>query len=125
MLWSCELVGSFILTKPCNVLQRGNVRLYGDDGLAIVKQMPVPELERRKKKIIELFRKCEIAITIKTNQVVVNYLEIEFNLRSITFKLFRKPSNDPIYVHKDSNHPPQVLEEPSVNQFRPFVFKKN
>ena len=118
-------MGSFILTKPCNVLQREDVRLYGDDGLAIVKQMPVPELERRKKKIIQLFRKCEIAITIKTNQVVVNCLDIEFNLLSITFKLFRKPSNDPIYVHKDSSHPPQVLEEPSVNQFRPFIFKKN
>ena len=31
----CELVGSLILTKLCNVLQRENVGLYCDDRLAI------------------------------------------------------------------------------------------
>ena len=36
----CELVGSLILTKLCDVLQRKNVGSYSDDGLAIVKQMP-------------------------------------------------------------------------------------
>ena len=28
-----------------------------------------------------------------------------------TFKQYRKPNNDPIYIHKDSNHPSQVLKE--------------
>ena len=62
-----ELVGSFILTKFYDVLQRENVELYRDDGLAIVKQMPGPELERKRKKIIETFKKYERAISIKTN----------------------------------------------------------
>ena len=53
----CELVGSFILTKLCDVLPRENVGLYRDDGLAIVKQMPGPELERKTKKNIETFKK--------------------------------------------------------------------
>ena len=46
----CELVGSFILTKLCDVLQTENVGLYRDDGLAKVKQMPGPELEKEKEK---------------------------------------------------------------------------
>ena len=46
----CELVGSVILTKLCDVLQRENVGLYRDDGLVIVKQMPGPELEGKRKK---------------------------------------------------------------------------
>ena len=107
----CELVGSLILTKLCNVLQRENVGLYRDDGLAIVKQMPGPELERKRKKIIEIFKKYGLAITIKTNLFVVNFLDIQFNLLNGTFKPYRKPNNDPISVHKDSNHPPQVLKE--------------
>ena len=107
----CELVGSLILTKLCNVLQTENVGLYRDDGLAIVKQMPGPELERKRKKIIEIFKKYGLAITIKTNLFVVNFLDIQFNLLNGTFKPYRKPNNDPIYVHKDSNHPPQVLKE--------------
>ena len=107
----CELVGSLILTKLCDVLQRKNVGLYRDDGLAIVKQMPGPELERKRKKIIEIFKKYGLAITIKTNLFVVNFLDIQFNLLNGTFKPYRKPNNNPIYVHKDSNHPPQVLKE--------------
>ena len=85
--------------------------LYRDEGLAIVKQMPGPELERKRKKIIEIFKKYGLAITIKTNLFVVNFLDIQFNLLNGTFKPYRKPNNDPIYVHKDSNHPPQVLKE--------------
>ena len=55
----CEFVGSLILTKFCDVLQRENVRLYRDDGLAIVKQMPGPELERRRKKILKYLKSMD------------------------------------------------------------------
>ena len=106
-----ELVGSFILTKFYDVLQRENVELYRDGGLAIVKQMPGPELERKRKKIIEIFKKYGLVITIKTNLFVVNFLDIQFNLPNGTFKKYRKPNNDLISVHKDSNYPPQVLKE--------------
>ena len=40
-----------------------------------------------------------------------NVLDIQFNLLNGTFKLYWKPNNDPIYVHKDCNHAPQVLKE--------------
>ena len=72
----CELVGSLILTKLSNVLQRENVALYRDDGPAIVKQMPGPELERKRKTIIETFKKNGLAITIEANVSVVNFLDI-------------------------------------------------
>ena len=49
-------MGSFILKKICDVLYREYVRLYGDDGPSVVKQMLGPELDR-KKKIIETFKK--------------------------------------------------------------------
>ena len=48
-----ELVGSFILTKLCDVLRRKNGELYRDDGLAIVKQIPGPEFERKRKKTLK------------------------------------------------------------------------
>ena len=107
----CEFVGSFILTKLCNVLQREYVGLHRDDGVAIVKQMTGPELERKRKKIFETFKKYGLAITIKTNLFVVNFLDIQFNLLNGTFKPYRKPNSDPIYVHKDSNNPPEVFKE--------------
>ena len=52
-------MGSFILTKLCDVLQRENVGLYQNDGLAIVKGMPGPELERKRKTIIETFKSMD------------------------------------------------------------------
>ena len=73
--------------------------------------MPGPELDRKRKKIIEVFKKYELAIIIKANLSVVNFLDIQFNVLNGTFKPYRKLNNDPIYVHKNSNHPPQVLKK--------------
>ena len=67
--------------------------------------------KEKRKKIIETFKKYGLAITIKTNRFVVNFLDIQFNLRNSTFKPYRKPNNEPVYVHKDSNHLLQVLKE--------------
>ena len=73
--------------------------------------MPDPQLERKRKKIIETFKKYGLAITIKRNLFVVNYLDIQFNLLNGTFKPYREPNNDPIYGYRDSNHPLHVLKK--------------
>ena len=44
------------------------------------------ELERKRKKIIETFKKYRLATTIKTNLFVVNFLDTQFNLLNGTFK---------------------------------------
>ena len=55
----CELVGSFILTKLCDVLQRENVGSYRDDGLVIVKQISGPELERERKALLNYLKSMD------------------------------------------------------------------
>ena len=55
----CELVVSLIITKLCDVLQRENVGLHQDDGLAIVKQMPGPELERKEKRLLKYLKSMD------------------------------------------------------------------
>ena len=70
----------------------------------------VPDDRAREKLIIDAFKKYGLAITIKTNLFVVKFLDVQFNLLNGTFKPYRK-LNHPIYAHKDSNHPPQVLIE--------------
>ena len=49
----CELVGSFMFTTLCSVLQKENVRLYCDDELTIVKQMQ-KEKEKRLLKYLQI-----------------------------------------------------------------------
>ena len=73
--------------------------------------MPGPELEKKKKKVIETFRKYGLDITIKRNLFIVIFLNIQFSLFAGTIKSYWKPNNDTIYVHKDSYHLPEVLKE--------------
>ena len=41
----------------------------------------------------------------------VDYLDLEFDLKRKIFSPYKKPNSDPLYVHKDSNHPPSVLQQ--------------
>ena len=64
-----------------------------------------------RKKMWDYIKRYGVAIAIKTNLFVVDFLDIQFNPLYSTFKPCRKPNKDLIYVHNDSNHPPQVLKE--------------
>ena len=58
-------MGSSILTKLWDALQRKNVELYRDDGLSVVKQMPGQDLDGKKRNIIEIFKNYGLVIPIK------------------------------------------------------------
>ena len=53
----CKIIGVYILMKLQNVLQKVNAGLYRDDGLGVTKELPGPEMERKRKQIIEVFKK--------------------------------------------------------------------
>ena len=42
------------------------------------------------------------------NGMSVKFLSINLNLETQKFKPFMKPNNVPLYVHKNSNHPPSI-----------------
>ena len=88
----CELVGLFILNSLGKKFGKENVGLYRDDGLAILKQLG-------------------LKITAQTNLHVVNFLGVAFALQNGKYKPYRKPNDDPLYVIKQSNHPPSILKQ--------------
>ena len=88
----CEIVGSYILNLLVNILDKDLVGLYRDDGLAIIRNLSSPEIERKRKAIIKLFKECGLNITIKTNLKIVNILDIEMYLGTGTYRPYRKPS---------------------------------
>ena len=55
--------------------------LYRDDGLDIMEKMSGPEIERKGKQIIKMFKNCGLKIFIKTNLTSVDFLDIHLNLR--------------------------------------------
>ena len=45
------------------------------------------------------------------NLHVADFLDVQLNLKTNSYKAYMKPNNEPVYINKNSNHPPQVLKE--------------
>ena len=73
--------------------------------------MSGPEVERIRKRIIKIFKDCGLNITIKKNLKRVDLLDVGFDLANNTYQPYGKPNNEPVYIHKQSNHPPNILKE--------------
>ena len=107
----CELVGTFILSKLSDVVDKKDVGLYRDDGLGIFKYLSRPEIERKKKAIVKVFKDSGLSIKVETNLKTVDFLDASFDLNQSVYKPYRKPNNNPIYIDNNSNHPPNILKQ--------------
>ena len=105
----CELVGSFILNKLTYLVNKSDIGLYRDDGLGIFYNVSKPEIERKKKNIVKVFKGCGLSITIQCNLKTVDFLDVTFDLDNNAYKPF--DNNKPIDINKHSNHPPSILKQ--------------
>ena len=46
-----------------------------------------------------------------TNHERTNFLDVTFDLSNDTYKPYRKPNDEPLYIHRSSNHPPSILRQ--------------
>ena len=107
----CKLVGLFILNHPGKKLGKKNTGLYKDDGLAIIKNRSVRLADKTRKELHKVFKQVGLKITAEANLHVVNFLDLTFDLTTGKYKPYRKPSANPLYIHKHSNHPPSILRQ--------------
>ena len=107
----CELVGLFLLNNLTQLVGSSNISLYRDDGLAILENASGPSSECIKKWIIKLFQHHSLKITAETNLVQTNFLDVTLDLRSGRYWPFRKPNDQPLYIHCLSNHPPVIKKQ--------------
>ena len=107
----CELVGLYILSLIKDRFPELNLGLYRDDGLATHRRLPGPETDRIRKGLISLFKDLGLAIEITIDMTNVNFLDVNMDLISEKYRPYRKPNDQPSYVHRDSNHPPTVLKQ--------------
>ena len=106
-----EIVGCFMLNELSSFIKKDLAGLYRDDGLGILKNLSGPDIERKRKEIIKVFKNCGLNITIKTNLTSVDFLDVRFNLKDNTYEPYRKPSSDTVYINKQSNHPPNIIRD--------------
>ena len=103
---TCELIGLYLLSQLQHL--DINIGLYKDDGLTACHKTP-RQVELLKKKICAIFAKNNLRITIDANKKSSNFLNITLDLATGTYSPYMKPNNTPLYVHKDSNHQPSVI----------------
>ena len=106
----CKLVGIYNLHQLKNVIRKENAGLSRDDGWGILRNLSGPEVERLRKRIIKIFKDCQLNIKIKTKLKTVDFLDARFDLINNTYQPFREPNSEPVYVHKQSNHLPNILK---------------
>ena len=68
------------------------------------------QAEAKKKDVAAILKSTGIDITIQGNLKVVDFLDLTLDLNTGTYKTFNKPNNTPLYVHKQSSHPPNVTK---------------
>ena len=128
----CELVGISILNKLKNVFQNNTFGLYRDDGMAVIKGLSTPEIDRLKKNVVKTFNDYGLNITNEANLHTVNYLDVIFDLRKGTYLPYRKPDNPPVYIKSCSNHltvikqlPKSISKRLSDLSANEEIFEKN
>ena len=52
-----------------------------------------------------------MSITIETNLVETDFLDVTFNLPTGTYYPYNKPINAPLYIHAKFNHPPSIVKQ--------------
>ena len=107
----CELVGLFILNNLGKSFGEKNIGLYRDDGLAVIKSRSARLADKTRKELHKAFEQFGLKITAEANLYVVNFLDVTFDLTTGKYKPYRKPNDDPLYIHKHSNHPPSILRQ--------------
>ena len=99
----CELIGLYLLSKFSVVIDSDNVGLYRDDGVAVIHNANGPKLNRLRKNIIATFKSEGLSITIETNLVETDFLDVTFNLPTGTYYPYNKPNNALLYIHAQSS----------------------
>ena len=81
-----ELIGILILSLLSKHINKNHIRLYRDDGLAILKNASNPEAQKLKRKFQKLFKEKGLDIIIECNLKITNYLDITLNLNNGSYQ---------------------------------------
>ena len=122
----CELVGVYILSKLDSVFGRSKVGLYRDDGLACCANKSGPQLERTRKKVVQIFKDIGLKITVELGLTCTDFLDVTLDLEKNLYSPYRKPNDEPLYIHIQSNHPPSIRKQlPSMIEERLSAISSN
>ena len=71
-----ELVGLYLLNRLSTVIDKSSVDLYKDRGLTAINNAKGSKLDRIRKDIIALFQEERLSLTIETNLIEAEFLDV-------------------------------------------------
>ena len=82
------------------------------DGLAIIKEKGSRRsAERHIKPILtKVFCEEDLTITIEPALQVIDYLDVQLNLKKHIHEPYRKPNERPTYLNMKSDHPKHIIK---------------
>ena len=109
----CELVGIYLLSliAEASRTESEDTGLYRDDGLAVIRGRTGRQADVYRKKVTKIMKDNGLRVQVRCNLKSADYLDITFNLEDGTYKPFKKPNNNPRYVHTESNHPENIKKQ--------------
>ena len=106
-----ELVGQFILFHMSKLIPKEQNGIYRDDAIMVLKTTG-RGCTKMGERLNVLFReKFDLKITFEANLNIVNFLDVTMSLEDGSYRPYRKDDLIPLYIHKDSNHPPHVKKQ--------------
>ena len=75
------------------------------------KSLPGHTTDAIRKSLVSLFKELGLGIDVSTNMARANFLDVTLDLESSKYSPYRKPNDQPLYVNRESNHPPTVLDQ--------------
>ena len=100
-----------LLSKNSVHIDSDYIGLYKDDALAVINNANGPKLDRIRKNTIAIFQSEGLGITIETNLVETDFLDVTFNLSTGKYYPYNWPNNAPLYIYAQSNHPPSIVKQ--------------
>ena len=110
-----DLVGLYILHEIKKQIPELQFALYRDDGIGYHKKCRPQFIDKIRKKLYKVFKDIGLNITVETSLTKVNFLDVTFNMNNNTFEIYRKPNDKPLYINRNSNHPPHVLNNVPIS----------
>ena len=110
----CELIGLFVLDTLKDRFGY-DISLYRDDGLATLNTRSGRLNDKARKDLEHIFNDFGLNITVLTNQLQTNFLDLTLDLTNNIYKPYRKPNDTPLYINRLSNHPPSILKGNKAN----------
>ena len=90
--------------------QLGNV-VDKSYGISAINNANGPKVDRVRKDITALIKKEGLSMTIETNLIETNFVNVSFNLVTGKYFPFRKANNTLLYINTFSNHPPIIIKQ--------------